>query len=306
MAAPSAWITGASGFVGRHLVERLQRAGWSVTQARVRADSTETPAAGDVVFHLGGIAHQRAVGAAAMMAANRDLTVDLYRRSQLAGCQGFVFLSTSKVLGDGGETPFTTDSPRRPRGIYAESKAQAEERLLTMSEGGGPPLAIVRPPLVYGAGAKANFKRLLQGIAAGVPLPLANATAKRSFVAVANLVDALATIGAGFRRQDGARIWHVADGEDIDVATLCRRLGEKLGRPARLWPLPRSVFDVAARTSGGFGISESLVASLFEPFQLDDSALRKALDWSPPQTLDAALQDVADWFSSQRQTSSAT
>lgn len=241
-----------------------------------------------------------------MITANRDLTVDLYRRSRLAGCQGFVFLSTSKVLGDGGETPFTIDSPRRPRGLYAESKVQAEQRLLAMNEGGGPPLAIVRPPLVYGAGAKANFKRLMQGVAAGVPLPLANATAKRSFVAVGNLVDALATVGAGFRHQGEARIWHVADGEDIDVATLCRRLGEKLGRPARLWPLPRSVFDVAARTSGGFGISESLAASLFEPFHLDDSALREALHWSPPQTLDAALQDVTAWFSSQRQASSAS
>lgn len=306
MAAPTAWITGASGFIGRHLAERLKQAGWRVTEVRYRGGSSDVPAADDVIFHLGGVAHRRAAGVAALMIANCDLTVELYERARRAGCQGFVFLSTAKVLGDGGETPFATDAPRRPRGVYAESKALAEERLLALHELGGPRLAIVRPPLVYGAGAKANFKMLGQAIAAGLPLPLASATGPRSFVSVANLVDALATIGAALGDRGAARVWHVADGEDIDVATLCRRLGAKLGRPARLWPLPRSVFDGAARLSGGYGVSGGLVASVFQPFHLDDSALRKELGWSPPQTLDAALQEAADWFSRRRQASGAS
>ena len=343
--APAAWITGASGFIGGHLVERLKQAGWRVAEVSYRGGPSEWPAADDVVFHLGGVAHRhtgaatltaanrelavdlyrhagaatltaanrelavdlyRHAGAATLMAANCELTVELYRRAQRAGCRGFVFVSTAKVLGDAGEAPFTPAAPRRPMGVYAESKALAEERLLALHERGGPPLAIVRPPLVYGAGAKANFKMLARAVATGLPLPFAGATGPRSFVSVANLVDALANIGTALHNQDAARLWHVADGEDIDVATLCRRLGAKLGRPARLWPLPRSVFDAVARLSGGYGISSGLVASLFQPFQLDDSALREELGWSPPQTLDAALQDVADWLSRQRQASGAS
>ena len=130
-----------------------------------------------------------------------------------------------------------------------------------------------------------------------MPLPFADAQGKRSFVSVGNLADALATIGTALQDRNAARVWHVADGEDIDVATLCRTLASKFGRQARLWPLPRSLFDAAARLSGGLGISRDLVASLFEPFQLDDSALREELGWSPPQTLDAALEQTAAWFS---------
>ena len=120
--------------------------------------------------------------------------------------------------------PFDADAPRRPIGPYAESKARAEERLLAMHRQDGPPLAIVRPPLVYGAGVKGRFRLLAQGIAAGLPLPLGQATGKRSFVAVANLVDALAQIGIALPADRAARVWHVSDGEDIDVATLCRAL----------------------------------------------------------------------------------
>ena len=293
----TAWITGASGFIGGHLVSRLKQAGWRVIEMRCRAEWADSPAPGDMVFHLGGIAHRRATSVDALMTANCQLTVDLYRRAQRVDCQGFIFLSTAKVLGDGGAMPFASTAPRRPHGAYAESKTRAEERLLAMHDRGGPPLAIVRPPLVYGPGAKANFRLLARSLALGLPLPFADAYGKRSFVSVVNLADALATIGAALPDRNEARVWHVADGEDIDVATLCRALASKFGRQARLWPVPRSLFDAAARLSGGFGISRDLVASLFEPFQLDDSALREELGWSPPQTLDAALEQTAAWFS---------
>ena len=301
----AAWITGASGFIGGHLVKHLKQAGWRVATVRVRAGSADSPARGDVVFHLGGFAHRRASGVEAVMAANCELTLELYQRSRRAGCRGFVFLSTAKVLGDSGAMPFDADAPRRPIGPYAESKARAEERLLAMHRQDGPPLAIVRPPLVYGAGVKGRFRLLAQGIAAGLPLPLGQATGKRSFVAVANLVDALAQIGIALPADRAARVWHVSDGEDIDVATLCRALAAKLGRPPRLWSLPRSVFDAAARVSGGYAISRSLVDSLFEPFNLDDNALRQELGWSPPQMVDAALEQTAAWLSARPQSAVA-
>lgn len=297
----SALVTGAGGFIGSHLVRDLQRTGWHVGTLRARhedgsgANPPSAEAAGRVLFHLGGIAHRRA-GIQLQMAANRDLACDLYEWAARAGARGFVFASTSKVLGESSPTPLSVHAPRRPRGAYAESKAAAETALLAAHRRQGLPLAIVRPPLVYGPGVKANFRLLLRALAHGAPLPLASATSRRSHVSVGNLTNALAAIGASLARPASAEIWHVTDGNTLSTAALCDILAGHLGRSGRLFPVPRSVFAAASRISGGLGLSRSLVASLFDPLCLDDSAFRARFSWTPPETQDAALKATAHWF----------
>lgn len=232
----------------------------------------------------------------ACLAANCRLAVDLYQRSYRAEASGFVHLSSSKVLGDAGPRSLDEDAPRRPIGAYAYSKAAAEEELLAQSARLGLPLSIVRPPLAYGPGVKANFLALLTALTRGWPLPLASARGLRSWVSVGNLTDALARLGSNLQTLPNAAIWHVSDGEDIDVADLCCRIAAKLGRSPRLWPLPRSALLAAARASGNYGISTSQVASIFDALRLDDTALRTGLGWSPPQSLDAALDETVRWF----------
>ena len=297
----SALVTGAGGFIGSHLVRDLQRTGWHVGTLRARhedgsgANPASAEAAGRVLFHLGGIAHRRA-GIQRQMAANRDLACDLYEWAARAGALGFVFVSTSKVLGESSPAPLSVHAPRRPRGAYAQSKAAAETALLAAHRRHGLPLAIVRPPLVYGPGVKANFRLLLRALAHGAPLPLASATSRRSYVSVGNLTNALAAIGASLARPASAEIWHVTDGNTLSTAALCGVLAGHLGRSARLFPVPRSVFAAASRISDGLGLPRSLVASLFDPFPLDDSAFRARFSWTPPETQDAALKATAHWF----------
>ena len=294
----SACVTGAGGFIGTHLVRRLRQNGWRVATAQVRAGASArfSPLPGDVVFHLAGLAHRRSGGLASCMAANCDLALDLYDHANSAGASGFVYLSSSKVLGNSSSVVLNENMPRRPVGAYAHSKAAAEEGLLARRDRLGLPLFIVRPPLVYGAGVKANFLALLTALSKGWPLPLAAARSQRSWVSVGNLVDALATLGAALPTLPDATPWHVTDGDDMDVATLCRRIAAKLRPAPRLWPVPRAVFHAAARVGGSYGISTSLVASIFDTFRLDDSALRAALAWSPPQSVDAALDETLRWF----------
>lgn len=291
-----AWVTGARGFVGSHLAPALRAAGWKVATAQVRHGQTPNPPpkAGDVVFHLAAVAHRHAA-AGEHRAANCDLALDVYRSAAKAKARAFVFVSTSKVLGDASDTPLGVASPRRPVGAYAISKALAEQRLLAARREVDLPLAIIRPPLAYGPGAKGNLRSLLRALARGVPLPLALARGQRSFVSIRNLVAALAAIGDEPERCDG--IWHVADGEAIDCASLCRRLGVHLERPVRLLPVPPALCAAALRVVPTVaGHARSLVASTFGPLLLDDSAFRRAFRFTPPQTLDAGLAELAHWY----------
>lgn len=294
--AMSAWVTGAGGFVGGHLTRALRHAGWRVATARIRPGEGQgaAPAGGDVVFHLAGVAHRQAA-AREQMAANCDLALALYALACRAEARAFVFVSSSKVLGDASPAVLGVDAPRRPKGGYAASKAAAERQLLAARGRAGVPLAIVRPPLIYGPGVRGNLRLLTWALARGLPLPLALARGRRSFVSVRNLTSALAALGAMPDRSDG--IWHVADGEDVDCATLCRRLAGQLGRPARLLPVPAAVcamvLSLLPKTRAN---AASLVASAFEPLRLDASAFRRAFGWSPPQMLDEGIAELAQWY----------
>lgn len=293
----AAWVTGTGGFVGGHLAHHLSSTGWTVSRARARHGETlaEAPKPGDVVFHVGGLAGGHR-SHADYLASNCALPVALYEAAAAAGCRGFVFVSTAKVLGEVYADPATEDAPRMPVGTYAESKALAEERLLTAHERCGLPLAIVRPPLVYGAGVRGSFRLLLRLLARGVPLPLADAKGLRSMVSVANLTHALALLGANLADAANARspataVWHVHDGEDISTAALCQALAERLRRPARLWRLPSPVRAAAVRLGG-----DAVLASAFAPLRLDDGALRRQLDWMPPQSRREAICATVRWF----------
>ena len=288
-----AWVTGTTGFLGRHLIQRLAAAGWLVTPARARPGTQPypPPVPDAVVFHVGGLAGGRR-RRSEFMAANCQLPLALYRLAARSGCRGFVFVSSAKVLGERCAKPVAETAPRRPVGAYAESKAKAEEALLSAHADTRLPLAIVRPPLVYGPGAQGQLQWLSRGLARGLPLPLRDATAPRSRVAVANLADALVLLGALVADEprdsrSAPSIWHVTDGEDRSTADFCRALAAALGRRARLWRLPG--LALAARSRGGAGP----LVSAFAPFRLDAERLRRECGWTAPQTPAAALAETA-------------
>lgn len=284
----TAWVTGAGGFVGRHLAARLDAAGWRVQRARARSGQPPKPepTPGAVAFHVGGIAGGRR-SFSDLVAANAQLPLGLYPLAARAGCRAFVFVSSAKVLGECSAEPLAEQAERRPRGAYATSKAVAEQGLLTLHAQARLPLAIVRPPLVYGPGAKGSFSHLLRALNRGLPLPFADARALRSWVSAANLADALAVLGERTALVGGARIWHVSDGRDASTAELCRALAAALGRRARLFRAPGLAGAAAALAERG------PLAGVFGPARLCSARLRGECAWTPPQSLQAALAAVA-------------
>jgi nucleoside-diphosphate-sugar epimerase len=248
-------VTGASGFVGRTLCPSLAAAGHELA----------SPEAADACVHLAAIAHRRA-SRDELQRINVDLAVQAARKAAAAGAR-FVFLSSVKVHGETSASPLRETSPIAPRDEYAESKARAEEALRAVP---GLRLAVLRPPLVYGPGVKANFLSLLKAVARGVPLPLASVDNRRSLVYVGNLAAAVLAC------LDREGTFLVSDGPAVSTPQLCRELGAALGRPARLFAFPPAL------------LPRKLSGSL----EVDDSTL----SWKRPFTRQEGLHATARWY----------
>jgi nucleoside-diphosphate-sugar epimerase len=263
-------VTGASGFIGRILCPALRTAGHDVDAIDAReARCLRAVEQSDAVVHLAAIAHRHA-DSSEIRRVNVELPLKL-ARAAATGSACMVFLSSVKVHGDEAASALLESSPLAPADEYGESKALAEEALRGIP---GLRLMVLRPPLVYGPFVRANFLAIMRAIGRGWPLPLASVRNRRSFIYVENLADAIMrSIG-----QTGTYL--VSDGAPVSTPELCRRLGQALGRPARLMPFPAAL------------LPRKLAGSL----EIDDRAFRSYLGWSPPFGLDEGLRRTAQWY----------
>jgi nucleoside-diphosphate-sugar epimerase len=308
-------VSGASGFVGRHLCRVLLEHGHELVALvrpgyRLSEPIQATPrltmrtlddiggkvdwptilAGTDAMVHLAAIAHRGGVPLAELLRTNVHATLALAEASARAGVR-FVFLSTVKVHGeDSGAGAFSEASPLDPGDQYAQSKAQAEGRLRALSKSTGMPLVILRPPLVYGPGVKANFLRMMQWIAAGRPLPLGAVRNRRSLVYVGNLVDAIHCCLQ--RVEEREAVYLIGDTENVSTPELVLRIGDALARKPRLYSVPprwlRPLAMMVGRSDEFLRLAGNLV--------LDSSLIRAKLAWSPPFTQQQGLAETARWF----------
>lgn len=309
-------VTGANGFVGSALCARLLRDGTAVRGA-VRSpssqpDGVEAIAIGslspetdwtaalrnvDQVVHLAARVHvmndKSSDRLAEFRRVNVEGTANLAHQAAAAGVRRFVYLSSIKVNGEFTEAgqPFTADDAPAPEDPYGVSKYEAEQALRQIAADTGMEVVIIRPPLVYGPGVKANFQSMMRWLARGVPLPLAAVTDNlRSLVALDNLVDLVVTC---LNHPAAAnQTFLVSDGEDLSTAQLLKRMGAAMGYPARLFYLPPALLKLGATVLNKSGIYQRLCGSL----QLDIAKSRHLLGWSPPESLDEGLRRAAEDF----------
>jgi nucleoside-diphosphate-sugar epimerase len=222
---------------------------------------------------------------------NVEGTLHLARAAVQAGVRRFVFVSSIKVNGEtSGSSPFRADQRPTPSDPYGVSKLEAEQGLLALRASDGLEVAIVRPPVVYGPGVKANFRSMMRLLHRGLPLPLGSADARRSLVAVENLADLLVRC-AVHPAADG-QTFLVSDGEDLSVSELLRRLGTALDRPARQLRIPPALIKLAARLLGRREFAQRLLM----PLQVDIEPTRRALGWDPPFRSEDCLRRTATHF----------
>lgn len=311
-------VTGANGFVGQALCRALQNAGQTVT-GLVRRPGELTRGVGewvdtsltfsdvdefwpvrqqiDCVVHLAARVHVMREEAedpnAAFRATNVDGTMRVAKAAWKHGIRRFVFLSSVKALAesDGGR-PLHEDDLAKPQDAYGRSKLAAEEALMKYGQETGLEVVIVRPPLVYGPHVRANFLRLMDAVWKGIPLPLGSVVARRSFVYVGNLADALVRCATDARAAN--QYFHVADAGALTVAELARTLGRHFQRPARLVPVPPDWLRHAGRVIGRSQYVDRLIGSL----ELDTTRIRDVLDWDAPFSIDDGLAAACVWYRS--------
>lgn len=309
-------VTGATGFVGHRLCTKLLAEGWSVRgtllpdevlaalppdvePALVEPLGPETPwqhalTGIDTVVHLAARVHVMDDRAADPLQifreVNRNGTVQLAREAVAAGVKRLVFVSSIKVNGEESPAPYHAASPFNPQDPYGISKMEAELGLRSIEAETGLEVVIVRPPLVYGPGVKANFLRMMQVVQRGFPLPLASISNRRSLIYVGNLADALAACAT--HPEAAGQSFPVSDGEDVSTPELLQLCAVALKAPLRLVPCPVTLLRLAGKVTGRMAAVERLTGSL----TIDTSAIRHKLGWQPPYTLKQGLQNTAAWF----------
>ena len=309
-------ITGASGFIGTALV-----GDWSASGARIKACVRQPPPEGlwpsrvecvripqinrstdwtehlqDVnrVVHLAGRAHvtesNAKGGPREYEEINYHATETLMRACQREGIERFVFLSSVKVHGEGRNRPYREDDPLAPQDPYAHSKHKAEKGIQRLAAEGDTEWVILRPPLVYGPGVKANFLALLKLVDLHLPLPLAALGNRRSMIYLENLVNAI--VYSAESPHAAGQIYLVSDDCDLTVADLLKEIARAMARPSLLFPFPPRGLDWFGRI---LGRGES-VEKLTRPLTVDISKIKNLIGWHPPVQVRDGITQTVDWF----------
>lgn len=308
-------ITGANGFVGTILSEKLSMDGVLVRAAcrcksNFNNNEVELVEVGDVnaqtdwqkalqdidiVIHLAARVHVMHEAASDPFAEFKKIntagTLNLANQAVKAGVSRLIFVSTIKVHGEQTNKIYSASDDVNPSDSYALSKWQAEQGLQEIRDNNGLEIVIIRPPLVYGPKVKGNFLRLIKLVNKGFPIPLANVKNKRSMVGIDNLCDLTKTVLL-HEKADG-EVFLVSDGQDLSTPELVQYLAGCLKKPARLFSIPVSWLYFVAGLLRKKPELERLCGSL----QVDIEKNREMLGWQPPYTVEEGIRKtVTDYL----------
>jgi len=319
---PEILVTGATGFVGKALIESLLSHSCEV-KSLIRQPSSGLPLAVeqvivgdlaklalddssgflreafndiDVVVHAAARVHVMSDDVSDPLTefrkVNRDATLVLARLAAKSGVKRFVFLSSIKVNGEmtSANHSFTPEDIHVPDDPYSLSKYEAEQGLFALAQETGMEVVIIRPPLVYGPGVKANFASMMNWMSKNIPLPFGAIRNKRSLVALDNLVDFIALCSDREKSPKAAnQVFLISDNEDVSTTQLLRKVAKAQNNQAWLIPVPVGLMAFAAKLIGKGDVANRLFSSL----QVDSSKARDLLGWSPVIKIDEQLEKIA-------------
>jgi nucleoside-diphosphate-sugar epimerase len=307
-------VTGGNGFVGSRVLTVLQQQSGLTATGSVRqmpsgttgcwetgclngeTDWSKATNGVDCVVHTAARVHVVRDSAADPLAEFRRVnvqgTLNLAQQAAAAGVRRLVFISSIKVNGETTALgkPFSVADVPAPLDAYGISKTEAEHGLRDIAANTGMEVVVIRPPLVYGPGVKANFQAMMRWLSRSIPLPLGAIHNQRSLVALDNLVDLIVT--CTHHPAAANQTFLVSDGDDVSTTQLLRRMGQAMGKPARLIPVPSVLLQAGATLVGKPELAQRLCGSL----QVDMAKTRQLLGWSPPISVDEGLRRAAEGF----------
>ncbi|MFT7431839.1 MAG: UDP-glucose 4-epimerase [Colwellia sp.] len=309
-------VTGSTGFLGKPLLNELSSAkfkvfpvvrgasksGLNYNTVFVSGIDSKTNWQNylvnkDVVIHCAARVHVMNDNVSDPLDAFRDVnvlgTMNLAHTAAQAGVKRFIFISSIKVNGESttGLPTYLSSNKPSPKDPYGISKAEAEEQLLALGNKTGMEIVIIRPPLVYGPGVKANFAAICKLTAKGLPLPFASlVTNKRSMVYVENLISLI--VECVTNKSAANNVFLVSDNDDLSLADFIKRLSLAMGKKALLLPCPKFLFELVGRLTGKTAVVDRLVGSL----QVDTTDTCKTLNWTPPYTVEDGFKETVKDF----------
>ena len=309
------FVTGAGGFVGQALCRRLLADGWRVRGAVRTSQGTIMPDGAeiihidhieravdwppllsgmDIIVHLAARVHVARETALDPSAAFREVNVRaterLAKAAAVAGVKRLIYISTVKVHGEVSQKPLTEEDPIAPADPYSVSKWEAERVLRQVSGETGLDVVILRPPLVYGPGVKANFLSLLKWVAGGFPLPLGAIENQRSLIYLDNLVDAISVVMN--RPEAAGQTFLVSDGQDVSTPQLIQQIAASMHIKPRLWPASMNLLKFLGRISGRIAEAAKIIGSL----SVDASKIGERLQWRPPYAFEQGIRETVQWY----------
>ncbi|NQW57334.1 MAG: NAD-dependent epimerase/dehydratase family protein [Polynucleobacter sp.] len=312
-------VTGASGFVGSRLINsgsqrsenvlfravaRKQILGLNTNTEEILISNIDRHTDWsialkdvDVVVHLAARVHVMQDRSADPLLdyreANVASTLNLAEHAAKAGVKRFIFLSSIKVNGEKTEPghPFAEESPPYPEDLYGVSKLEAEEGIRAICKQVGMEFVLIRPPLIYGPGVKANYLKLMQLVQKRLPLPLGSILNKRSMLALDNLVDFILLVSK--HPQAANELFLLSDEKSFSTAQLIDQIALSMGfTSSRLIPMPVTALRMIAKCFGQSAAVERLTDSL----EVNSQKAQYLLGWEPPLNVEAGIQMTVDDF----------
>lgn len=308
-------VTGGNGFVGKAILNQLvinnylpkvvSRVSYKfkeqfkevlISGINIDTDWREPLDECDIVIHLAARVHiMNDVSSdplAEFRKVNTDGTLHLARQAAKAGVKRFIYLSSIKVNGEAtvNGNKFSPDDSFIPKDPYGLSKFEAEQGLHEIAKETGMEVVIIRPPLVYGPGVKANFASMIKWVNKSVPLPFGLIKNQRSLVAIDNLVSFI--IRCIDHPKAANEVFLISDGEDVSTSELLRKVAKALGEKSLLIPIPVGLMSLVAKFLG----KEDMADRLFGSLQVDSSKTSDLLGWQPVITMDDELKKTVDSY----------
>lgn len=307
-------VTGSSGFVGAKVMLQASRLGWEcIGQRRSLSETvneqhyfyaaidgnTDWSMAlknVDCVIHCAARVHQMSDSVHDSLSLYRNIntagTLNLARQAVEAGVKRFIFISSIKVNGEYSkpDQPFRPETRFIPDDHYGLSKYEAEQKLKTLAEESGLEVVIIRPPLVYGEGVKANFLTMIQWVEKGLPLPFGMIRNQRSLVYIDNLVDLI--IHCCTHTNASGKTFLVSDDLDVSTTEILKTIANTLAVPSRLLPIPEYMLKFLFIIIGKKALAQRLCCDL----HVDISDTKHDLSWSPPYTFQQGIEKTVSAY----------